>query len=100
MKILLTADLHYTLKQLDWLSANASRFDVVIIAGDLLDLVSIVELQTQIVVVMKYLRRMSPAARLLVSSGNHDLNAKNADGEAFARWMRRVRELGVPTDGD
>ena len=100
MKILLTADLHYTLKQLDWLSATAPRFDVVIIAGDLLDIVSIVDLETQIVVVMKYLRRMCPETRLVVSSGNHDLNAKNADGEQFARWLRRVRELGVPTDGD
>src|SRR6056300_97007 len=98
MKILLTADLHYTLKQLDWLSATASRFDVVIVAGDLLDIVSIVDLETQIVVVMKYLRRMCPETQLVVSSGNHDLNAKNADGEQFARWMRRVRELGVPTD--
>lgn len=100
MKILLTADLHYTLKQLDWLSASASRFDVVIIAGDLLDIVSIVDLETQILVVMKYLRRMQPEVQLLVSSGNHDLNAKNGDGESFARWMRRIRRLGVPTDGD
>jgi len=100
MKILLTADLHYTLKQLDWLSACASRFDVVIVAGDLLDIVSIVDLETQILVVMKYLRRMQPEAQLLVSSGNHDLNAKNLAGEQFARWMRRVRELGIPTDGD
>lgn len=100
MKILLTADLHYTLKQLDWLSASASRFDVVIIAGDLLDIVSIVDLQTQILVVMKYLRRMRPEAQLLVSSGNHDLNGTTAEGDQFARWMRRVRELGIPTDGD
>jgi hypothetical protein len=35
-----------------------------------------------------------------VSSGNHDLNARNEDDEKFARWMSRVRQLGVPTDGD
>ncbi len=100
MKILHLADLHYTLKQLDWLGEAAQKFDVVVIAGDLLDLVSIVELDVQILVVMKYLRRLHPAVPLLVSSGNHDLNAENDDGERYARWMRHVRELGIPTDGD
>jgi Icc-related predicted phosphoesterase len=37
--MLFAADLHYTLKQLDWLVANAERYDLVIIGGDLLDLV-------------------------------------------------------------
>jgi Icc-related predicted phosphoesterase len=38
MKMLFAADLHYTLKQLDWLVANAGRYDLVNIGGDLLDL--------------------------------------------------------------
>jgi Icc-related predicted phosphoesterase len=37
MKILYVADLHYSLKQFDWLLANAGPFDVVAIGGDLLD---------------------------------------------------------------
>ena len=53
MKILHLADIHYTLKQLDWLGEVAPKFDAVILAGDLLDLVSIVELDVQILVVMK-----------------------------------------------
>jgi Icc-related predicted phosphoesterase len=100
MKILLTADLHYTLKQMDWLSSSVARFDLVVIAGDLLDIVSIVDIDTQILVVMKYLRRLQPETQLLVSSGNHDLDAETPDGENVARWMDRVRDLGVPTDGD
>ena len=36
--MLFVADLHYTLKQLDWLVANAGRFDLVVIGGDLLDI--------------------------------------------------------------
>lgn len=99
MKILHVADLHYTLKQLDWLGESAGRFDLLVIAGDLLDLVSIVELDVQILIVMKYLRRLKPQVPLIVSSGNHDLNAENEAGDRYARWMRRIRELGIPTDG-
>ena len=53
MKMLFVADLHYGLKQFDWLIANASAFDVVGIGGDLLDLGSSLDLDTQIVVVEK-----------------------------------------------
>jgi Icc-related predicted phosphoesterase len=38
MRILFVADLHYTLRQFDWLSANAGDYDLVMIGGDLLDL--------------------------------------------------------------
>lgn len=41
MRILLVSDLHYTMKQLDW---------VVVVAGDTLDIGSIVEPDTQIAV--------------------------------------------------
>jgi Icc-related predicted phosphoesterase len=51
MKMLFAADLHYTLKQLDWLVANAGRYDLVIIVGDLLDLGSALDFEVQIVVV-------------------------------------------------
>ena len=38
MKVIFVADLHYALKQFDWLLGNATSFDAVIIGGDLLDL--------------------------------------------------------------
>ena len=38
MKMLFVADLHYALKQFDWLVANAANYDSLIIGGDLLDL--------------------------------------------------------------
>jgi Icc-related predicted phosphoesterase len=100
MKCLLVSDLHYTLKQLDWLTAVAGHFDVVVVAGDHLDISSTVALEAQIVVILKYLQRTQARAPLLVSSGNHDLNATNGDGEKYAAWMSRVRRLGVSTDGD
>lgn len=100
MKCLLVSDLHYTLKQLDWVDRVATEFDVVVIAGDHLDIASAVALEAQIVVMLKYLKRVGSRARLLVSSGNHDLNGRGEHGEKVARWMTRVRQLGVVTDGD
>ena len=100
MRCLLVSDLHYTLKQFDWLEHVAPLFTAVVIAGDHLDISSTVALDAQVVVVLKYLRRLTEKTTLLVSSGNHDLNARNADNEKVARWMSRVRQLGIATDGD
>jgi Icc-related predicted phosphoesterase len=99
MKCLLVSDLHYTLKQYDWVDRLAGDFDVVIIAGDHLDISSTVSLDAQVVVILKYLQRLH-AKTLLVSSGNHDLNARDAANEKVARWISRVRQLGVLADGD
>jgi len=100
MRCLLVSDLHYTLKQLDWVDRVATEFDVVIMAGDHLDIASAVALEAQIVVMLKYLQRVGSHARVLVSSGNHDLNARGEHGEKIARWMMRARQLGVLVDGD
>jgi len=78
----------------------AGDFDTVIVAGDHLDISSAVDPRAQIVVVLKYLRQLKEKTRVIASSGNHDLDARGDDGEKFARWMQRVRELGIPTDGD
>ena len=56
MKILVVSDLHYTLPQFDWLVEAAPAYDLVMIAGDLLDIASFVDPETQIIVVLKYLR--------------------------------------------
>jgi Icc-related predicted phosphoesterase len=100
MKCLLVADLHYALKQYDWLLRAAPEFDVVIIAGDLLDLSSHVPRPAQIVVVLKYLQRLAGLTRLVTCSGNHDLDALTADGEKTARWFSEIRNLGISADGD
>ena len=100
MKCLLVSDLHYTLKQYDWVARVAPSFDLVVIAGDHLDISSAVSLDAQVVVILKYLQRVHPKTTLLVSSGNHDLTARDDDEEKVARWMSRVRQLGVASDGD
>ncbi len=100
MKGLLVSDIHYRLKQLDWLASVASSFDLVVIAGDHLDVASAVTLEAQVAVTLKYLERVSSATRLVVCSGNHDLNARNAEGEKIAKWMSKVRRLGIAADGE
>jgi Icc-related predicted phosphoesterase len=98
--MLFTADLHYALKQFDWLVANARRFDPIIIGGDLLDLTSPLDFDVQIVVVEKYLDRMRQETRLAVSSGNHDGDSRNASDESIAQWIRDARAKGLFADGD
>jgi Icc-related predicted phosphoesterase len=100
MKLLLVSDLHYSLKQFDWLHSVADRFDLVVVAGDHLDISAIASVEAQVVVILKYFRRLQERVRLVVSSGNHDLTARAESGERVARWMTKVRDLGVPADGD
>lgn len=100
MRLLLVADLHYALKQYDWAAAAAPAFDVVVVAGDHLDISSPLDGGVQVLVILKYLQRMARTTRLVVSSGNHDLDRRDAHGERVPAWMARVRRLGVPTDGD
>src|SRR5262245_52210747 len=71
MRCLVVADLHYALPQFDWLVAASSHFDLVIFAGDALDLGSIVDFRAQIVVVKKYLALLAAKTRVIICSGNH-----------------------------
>jgi Icc-related predicted phosphoesterase len=100
MRCLVVADLHYSLPQFDWLLSAAPQFDLVIFAGDALDVGSSVDFRAQIVVVKKYLALLSGLTRVILCSGNHDLDERNPEGEKIARWIGDVRELGIACDGD
>src|SRR3954466_12514216 len=69
MRCLVVADLHYSLPQFDWLLAAAHQFELVIFAGDALDIASAVDFRAQIVVVKKYLSLLSATTRVIVCSG-------------------------------
>jgi Icc-related predicted phosphoesterase len=99
MRILLVSDLHYTLKQLDWVTTPASEFDLVVVAGDHLNIASPVAPDAQIAVVLEYLARMAACSTVVACSGNHDLNARNALGERAAMWLADARRSGVLVDG-
>jgi Icc-related predicted phosphoesterase len=100
MKGLLVADIHYSLRQFDWAVQAASAVDLLVIAGDHLDIASHVDGPTQVAVVFKYFRRLAARVQTIACSGNHDLDASNVAGEKCARWIGRARQIGIATDGD
>lgn len=99
MRCLVVADLHYSLPQYDWVLSAAPHFDVVIIAGDALDIGSVVDFRAQIVVLRKYLARLSEVTRVLLCSGNHDLDERDDSGEKISRWIADIG-FGIAHDGD
>lgn len=100
MRLLVVADLHYALKQYDWLLDAAPDFDAVVIAGDLLEIASMVDIDAQIVVVRTYLRKLTERTRLFVCSGNHDLDGAAEGEERLARWLTDLAGAGLIADGE
>ncbi|MEJ1972087.1 MAG: metallophosphoesterase [Lacunisphaera sp.] len=97
MKILAVSDLHFGLTQFDWVAQQAGNYDLVIIAGDLLDVGGHLDLDAQITVVVKYLRTISaqPAcwsAQAITTATRK--TKKNETQEYVARWLQRVRSAG------
>ena len=84
VRILAVSDLHYRLRQLDWLLAAAPSFDAVTIAGDLLDVRSPVALDVQAVAVTVALRALADETAVFAASGNHDLDGRDAAEKAPA----------------
>ena len=99
MRCLVVADLHYSLPQFDWVLNVAGDFDLVIIAGDHLDLSSLVEGRAQTVVIRKYIELMREKTKVVVCSGNHDLDSRDLSGEKVAKWLIDLNQNDVPSDG-
>jgi Icc-related predicted phosphoesterase len=72
MKLLLTADLHHRRAWFDWLLEQARDYDLIGIAGDLLDMFSGVPRPVQADDVQRFLRNLASLTRVAVCSGNHD----------------------------
>ena len=96
---LVMGDVHYDLRQLDWLLTRASEFDLVVLVGDLLDVSSTVPLAAQVPVVLRYLERLAERCPTAVCSGNHDLTGRDGDGEKSAAWLADAAAAGVVVDG-
>jgi Icc-related predicted phosphoesterase len=100
MRLLLASDLHYQLRQYDWLIGAAPDFDAVVVAGDHLDVASQVPGEVQIAALRASFQAIARATNLLICSGNHDLNARNAAGEKTADWLAALRSERLAVDGD
>ncbi len=99
MRILCVSDVHYHLPQMDWVLNRAGSVDVVVLAGDHLQVDGSTPLGAQVVVVSKYLARMSQSAVVLASSGNHDLDGPGLDGEQRAGWLAATTAPRLYVDG-
>jgi len=100
MKLIFLADLHFSLKQYDWLLARSSDYDLTVIGGDLLDISAALDIDTQIPVIEKYFGLITKNSKLVVSSGNHDGDSRNAGDESIAQWLQDSRMDGLYVDGD
>ncbi len=98
MRILAIADLHYALRQFDWVGEHLEQFDLLVLAGDLLDLASPVDLEVQELVVEKYLRRFADCRMLLSASGNHDIQETCGNVERAAKWMEDLAAPNLKRD--
>lgn len=92
MNLLVVSDIHYSLPQYDWLARESASKDLVIIAGDLMEMASTVDPDTQASVVSQYFRRIAASTPLVVCSGNHDL-LEDYDGSRSPLWLE---ELAIP----
>jgi Icc-related predicted phosphoesterase len=77
----------------------AGGYELVVVAGDHLDIASAVEPDAQIAVVLEYLSRIAAKTTVVACSGNHDLNARNELDERAAVWLDAARSAGVLVDG-
>ena len=100
MRILLSSDLHYKLRQYDWLIKAAKKFDAVVIAGDHIDAFWPVPTVVQIEALRASFTAIAKKSHLFVSSGNHDLNARSPAGEKTANWLEALRGPTLSVDGD
>ena len=100
MQLLLVSDLHYALPQYDWLGHVADDYDVVVVAGDHLDVGGHAALEAQSAAITALLGRLATKTRVLACSGNHDLTGRDPSGEKAAPWLQRARAMGAVVDTD
>lgn len=98
MRLLHCADLHGNDRWFDWLIKESPRFDLVCIAGDLLDVSPCRPIGDQLEMVPAYLRKVM--VPLAICSGNHDCLAGGGARLEHAAWLQELRGPGVWVDGD
>lgn len=99
MRALLVSDLHYDLRKLDWVMEQTTDLDLLVVAGDLLNVGSSVPLDAQIVVALEYLARFAQRVPTVICSGNHDLDHRTGGDEKATRWVLEAHANGVVVDG-
>ncbi len=102
MKLLLTADLHYRVDWFRWLIEQAPIYDLVCIAGDLLDMFMPETRIEQAREVTRLVRELADIVPVAVCSGNHDNAGKlvSHDRASVYEWFIDLgRHRNIITDG-
>jgi predicted phosphodiesterase len=102
MKILITADLHYRKHWFRWLFTRAGDYDLICIAGDLLDMFSGEPRIVQAMEVSRWIRELAQVTRVAICSGNHDNAGRqiSADRAPVYEWLVALgKEPKIITDG-
>lgn len=98
MTILHLADFHFNPRWFHWLLHRAPAHDLVVLSGDLLDLVIATPQRRQIAWVSDWLNDFPRP--IAVCSGNHDLEwDSEAERWTPAYWLRDIENPHVWTDG-
>lgn len=98
MKILHCADFHASDQWFRWLIKESARFDLVCLAGDLLNLNIHCVPGAQLDKVVALVRQIQ--APLVACSGNHDCLEGNDSRLVDAAWLTELRGPTVWVDGD
>ncbi len=102
MKLLLTADLHYRLHWFRWLIEQAPNFDLICIAGDLLDMFQAETRTEQAREVRSLIRVLADIVPVAVCSGNHDNAGRlvSHDRASMYEWFIHLgTHRNIITDG-
>ena len=102
MKLLITADLHFRLHWFRWLIEQAPDFDLVCIAGDLLDMFKSETRMEQAREITRLVRELAAIVPVAVCSGNHDNAGRLAshDRASVYEWFIDLgTHRNIITDG-
>jgi Calcineurin-like phosphoesterase len=102
MKLLITADLHFCLHWFRWLIEQAPDFDLICIAGDLLDMFKSETRTEQARQITRLIRELADIVPVAVCSGNHDNAGRLAshDRASVYEWFIDLgTQRRIITDG-
>lgn len=102
MKLLLTADLHFRIHWFRWLIEQAPSYDLVCIAGDLLEMFKSETRTEQAREVSRLIRELADIVPVAVCSGNHDNAGRliSYDRASVYEWFIELdKHPKIITDG-
>lgn len=98
MRILHCTDFHARREWYQWLAQQSTRYDLICLTGDLLDISPDRSMLGQVEMVAGYLWRIRTP--LAVCSGNHNSLPGEDPRLQHAQWMQALRRQKVWVDGD